>query len=62
MKQKRAKRGKKKSDRRPRGRDEATRTRQGPEKGIAVGDFSTGLQTAAGLLAAAQGQHKARQG
>ena len=35
---------------------------QGPEKGIAVGDFSTGLQTAAGLLAAAQGQHKARQG
>ena len=35
---------------------------QGPEKGIAVGDFSTRLQTTVGLLAAAQGQHKARQG
>ena len=34
--------------------------RQGPEKGIAVGDFSTRLQTTAGLVAAAQGQHKAR--
>ena len=60
--QKRLKKGEKKSDRRPQERDEAMRTRQGPEKGIAVGDFSTGLQTAAGLLAAAQGQHKARQG
>ena len=47
---------------RPQEQDKAMRTRQGPEKGIAVGDFSTGLQTAAGLLAAAQGQHKARQG
>ena len=35
---------------------------QGPERGIAVGDFSTRLQTTVGLLTAAQGQHKARQG
>ena len=35
---------------------------QGPERGIAVGDFSTRLQTTVGLLNAAQGQHKARQG
>ena len=34
---------------------------QGPERGIAVGDFSTRLQTTVGLLTAAQGQHKARQ-
>ena len=32
---------------------------QGPEKGIAVGDFSVGLQTTSGLVQAAQGQHKA---
>ena len=33
-----------------------------PWEGIAVGDFSTRLQTTAGLVCGAQGQHKARQG
>ena len=33
-----------------------------PWEGIAVGDFSSRLQTTAGLVCGAQGQHKARQG